>query len=303
MRVRWVVLGTISVFAVAALPYLPGSPLAGLSAPEVLGHRNSAGAPAHGDPTLSIATAASATPTIAVATPMPTRPLLHTGPVQISSPGFWSWALLDGYTGAITGSANLNAVSDSGSMIKAWLGADYLRRADERDQDLSASHLHELSIMIRDSDNAAAEDIYRTNGSTASINRLISMCGLTDSRATPGYWSLTYMSGRDAVRMGRCIAEGRAAGPQWTSWLLNEMRNVRGYGRFGIISALPPAVAKTTAIKNAWLLRTDGLMRINCLAIGDKWVLAVLVRYAGSLGEAHGIGVCRSVAQQLLAAP
>jgi hypothetical protein len=81
------------------------------------------------------------------------------------------------------------------------------------------------------------------------------------------------------------------------------MRNVRGYGRFGIIQALPATVAKTTAIKNGWLLRTDGLMRINCLAIGDKWVLAVLVRYPGSLGEAHGINICKSIAQQLLAAP
>src|SRR6266545_1366273 len=89
------------------------------------------------------------------------------------------------------------------------------------------SRLHEISIMIRDSDNGAAEDIYQVNGSTASINRLISICGLTDSRATSGSWSKTYLSSRDAVRMGKCIADGRAAGGKWTSWLLTEMRNVR----------------------------------------------------------------------------
>jgi hypothetical protein len=299
MRVRWVLLGAVVVLVIAGLPYLPGSPLAAFSAPEVLGssHRRPQSAPSSGSSAPPVVT-----PTMAVST-SPVRPLLHTGPVKISSPGFWSWALLDGYTGAITGSANLNAVNDTASMIKAWLAADFLRRADERDQDLSSSRLHELSIMIRDSDNAAAEDIYRTNGSTSSIKRLISMCGLTDSRATSGSWSRTYLSSRDAVRMGTCIADGRAAGRQWTSWLLTEMRSVRGYGRFGIIQAMPAEAAKNLAIKNGWLLRSDGLMRINCLAIGDKWVLAVLVRYAGSLGEAHGISVCRSVAQQLLTAP
>jgi hypothetical protein len=231
------------------------------------------------------------------------RPLLHNGPVKISSTGFWAWALLDGITGQISGSPNLNAVNDTASMIKAWLGADYLRRAAERGQRPTDSQLRMVSIMIRDSDNAAAESVYRANGATASINRLFSLCGLSESRATAGSWSRTYLTPRDAVRMGKCIADGRAAGQQWTAWLLTEMRSVRGYGRFGIIQALPAEVAKTTAIKNGWLLRSDGLMRINCLAIGKDWILAVETRYKGSLGEAHGINICKSVAAQLLTAP
>src|SRR4029450_5685068 len=99
------------------------------------------------------------------------------------------------------------AVNDTASMIKAWLGADFLRRAAERGQEPSPSQLRQVSIMIRDSDNQAAESIYRSNGATASISRLLSMCGLTDSRATSGSWSKTYLSSRDAVRMGKCIAD------------------------------------------------------------------------------------------------
>jgi hypothetical protein len=304
MRVRTMVLSAVAVLAIAALPYIPGSPLAAFSAPEILGSGRAEKAPSSAPAANASGVAAptSPTPTVAVSTPV-ARPLIHAGPVTISSPGFWSWAVMDARTGQINGSSNLNAVNDTASMIKAWLAADFLRRAAERNQDPGTSRLHEVSIMIRDSDNEAAEDIYQVNGSTASINRLISICGLTDSRATSGSWSKTYLSSRDAVRMGKCIADGRAAGGKWTSWLLTEMRNVRGYGRFGIISALPPDVAKTVAIKNGWLLRTDGLMRINCLAIGTDWVLAVLVRYAGSLGEAYGIGICKSVAAQLLKAP
>src|SRR5207244_8796816 len=86
----------------------------------------------------------------------PSGPLLRAGPVTISSPGFWSWALLDLNTGALTGSRNIAAQSDTASMSKAWVAADYLRRAGERRQRPSAETLRRLSTMIRDSDTTYA---------------------------------------------------------------------------------------------------------------------------------------------------
>ncbi|NJC68000.1 hypothetical protein HC028_26345 [Planosporangium flavigriseum] len=229
------------------------------------------------------------------------QPLLRPRPVSFSSPGFHSWALLNTRTGKITGSDNSTAISDTASMVKAWLAADYLRLAAQRDEKPTAARMNDLSIMIRDSDNDAAERIYRLNGGTASIQRLIRVCRLTQTSAVPGLWSETRTSAPDAVRMGGCLADGRAAGPQWTRWVLTEMRRVRGDGRFGIIKALPAAAAATTAIKNGWLLRDDdGLWHVNCLAIGDGWALAVMLRYPGSLGFEHGGTVCRSVATQLM---
>jgi hypothetical protein len=228
------------------------------------------------------------------------QPLLRPRPVAFSSPGFQSWALLDTRTGKINGSANRDATSDTVSMVKAWLAADYLRQAAQRGEKPTASRLRQLSIMIRDSDNQAAEDVFRLNGGTSSIQRLIRVCRLTASSAVPGRWSETQMSAPDAVRMGACLADGRAAGPGWTKWVLDEMRRVRGDGRFGVVDALPDDVAATTAIKNGWLLRDDGRWHVNCLAIGDGWVLAVMLRYPGSLGFEHGGTVCRSVTTQLM---
>jgi hypothetical protein len=229
------------------------------------------------------------------------QPLLRARPVALSSPGFQSWALLNTRTGELNGSANRNATSDTVSMVKAWLAADYLRQAAQRGEKPTAGRLRQLSIMIRDSDNQAAEAIYRLNGSTSSIQRLIRTCGLKNSTAVPGLWSDTRMSASDAVRMGACLADGRAAGPRWTKWVLDEMRQVRGDGRFGVVDALPDDVAVTTAIKNGWLLRDeDGLWHVNCLAIGDGWALAVMLRYPGSLGFEHGGTVCRSVTTQLM---
>jgi hypothetical protein len=227
--------------------------------------------------------------------------LLEPRPVSLDEPGFHAWALLNTHTGAITGSDNLTDTSDTVSMIKAWLAADFLRQAAQRKQTPTAAQMHTLSIMIRDSDNQAAEDTYRRNGSDDSIERLIHTCGLTDSSAVPDRWSETVMSPRDAVRMGACLADGRAAGPKWTSWVLGEMRHVRGDGRFGIVNALPAEVATRVAIKNGWLLRDEtGIWHVNCLAVGDGWVLAVMTRYDGSLGFTHGGTVCQSVTTQLL---
>jgi hypothetical protein len=150
-------------------------------------------------------------------------PLLQPRRVAFTTPGFQSWALLDTRTRKISGSANSAQTSDTVSMVKGWLAADFLRRAAQQGEKPSAARLNTLSIMIRDSDNDAAED------------------------------------------------------------------------------ALPATVASRVAIKNGWLLRdTDNQWHVNCLAIGDGWILAVMMRYAPELGFEHGGTVCASVTRQLL---
>lgn len=238
-------------------------------------------------------------------------PLLQPAPVKIDSPGFWSWALLNTRTGELVGSDNLAATSTTASMIKAWLVSDYLRRQAEAGRTPSKEWLRKLSAIIRDSHNEYTQELFRYQlGKEESIKRLISICGLTDSKPVPGYWSNTLVSARDTARMAACIADGRAAGPQWTEWVLNEMRHVRSPGNFGIIKALPPEVREQTAIKNGWLLRDEttcdgpacgpGNWHISCMAIGDGWTLGVLTRYPGRLGMEHGENICQSVAAQLL---
>jgi hypothetical protein len=234
------------------------------------------------------------------AAPALTAPLLRAAPVSVKTSGFWSWALMDRRTGEFATSTNAQVTNVTASMIKAWLAADYLRRLAERGATPNASALRQLTIMIRDSDNNAASSFYRLNGAAASIKRLIAMCGLTDSRAYID-WAHTMVSARDATRMGACIGDGRAAGTKWTEWLLNEMRHVRGGGRFGIISVLPAEVASQTAIKNGWIARSDGKWHINCMAIGPDWVLSVMTVYPASRGMSHGIEICKSVTVQLMA--
>ncbi len=245
--------------------------------------------------------AASAAPSAEPSASSGPGPLFDPDEVKLSVKGFWSWAFLDFKTGEIESSTPANALSDTASMSKAWVAADYLRRAAEKNQQPNSTIMAELSTMIRDSDTTHAYEFHVANGNLSSITRMIKLCGLTDTKGTQNSWSLTHMSSRDVARLAKCIADGRAAGPKWTSWLLNEMRSVRGPGRFGIIEALPADVAKTTAIKNGWLARDDGQWHIACMATGDGWSMGVMARYPSSLGKDYGAKTCREVTKQLLA--
>jgi hypothetical protein len=237
----------------------------------------------------------------------PPRPTLVAHEVSVDAKGFFSWALLDRKSGKISGSPNyISGLNSTESMIKAWLTADYLRLLGNKQP--TAQRLTELSRMIRDSDDSAAEDIYQVNGRNSTIKRMISVCGLTESSAVNGWWSKTQVSARDAVRLGQCVAGGKAAGPKWTSWVLSEMRQVRGTvaqqpngGRWGVIDGLPAELAADVAIKNGWtLLYDDNNWHVSCLAIQSDWVLSVLTRYPAKLGKQYGADVCKQVTQQLL---
>ncbi|MGR6316707.1 hypothetical protein Q2K19_09495 [Micromonospora soli] len=216
--------------------------------------------------------------------------------------GWYAWSVLDKRTGKIIGSKNMGETNTTASMIKSWIVADYLRRADESGQTPSDAKLADATKIIRDSDNTRAEQFYNGVGRSASIKRLIKMCGLTDSKvASDGGWSRTMLSPRDTARLGLCIDDGRAAGPKWTKWLLNEMRLVRGVGDFGIRKAFPAKVQKTIAIKNGWIDRQkEQEMHINCLAIGDTWTMGVMVRYPINMGYDYGMKNCQKITEALL---
>jgi hypothetical protein len=246
--------------------------------------------------------------------PSPVPPTLRAQPVSVPvSGGFLSWAVMDRDTGAIAGSPNITATSSTESMIKAWIVSDYLRRSTESGKNPTQPILADASAAIRDSDDNAAQRLYRAGGGNAVVSRMISTCKLTDTKVYSGWWSRTRISARDAVRMGNCIADGRAAGPKWTKWVLTEMTQVRGTatakdqratrggGRWGIIEGLPKEIlAQGVSIKNGWTLVSDGKWHINCLAIGKDWILAVLLQYPGAKGLPYGAGLCKSVTQQLV---
>nr|MDT0661329.1 serine hydrolase [Micromonospora sp. DSM 115978] len=289
-----IVAGVLLTLVLVGLRLLPGSPLAATAAAQWDRATGTSGPATGGEAT-----------TEPTPTPTPTLPALPVRPtdVTLDMDGWWSWALLDTRTGEMSGSDNRDETSFTASLIKAWIAADYLRRTAEAGDEPSDTRLEQVRIMIRDSDNNAAQTLFNVNGKLASMQRLIKLCKLTDSSpAADGGWSRTELSPQDAARLGACIADGRAAGPEWTDWLLDEMRAVRGVGDFGIRKAFPTGVRKTIAIKNGWVDRTaEQEYHVNCLAIGDGWTMAVMVQYDINLGYQPGAKMCQEVAKQLRA--
>jgi hypothetical protein len=222
----------------------------------------------------------------------------RTPTVTLETPGTYSWAFLDRATGLRYQSANAAETASTESMIKAWLAADYLTRAEAYG---FVPEYGLLEPMIRDSDDNAAELIYWNNGGDDSIARMITTCGLLDTQIFSGWWSLTMMSARDAVSLGACITDGVATGPASTEWLLSEMRQVRGEGYFGVVGGLSARPLAKVAIKNGWTLHSNaGIWQVNCLAIHPKWVMAVMTTYSWDLGLAHGSEICAQVTRQIL---
>ncbi|TCB92830.1 hypothetical protein E0H26_23580 [Micromonospora zingiberis] len=279
---------------------------------------------------LSAGPGAGVPETVAAPSPEPPPPpTLAPAKVSVNFKGeFFSWALMERESGKISGSKNMASTSSTESMLKAWIVADYLRQLG--DEEPSAGIKKAASVAIRDSDDDATNVVFRLAGGSYTvpangqpdpvIKRAIKICGLTDTKRGnvdpyKGYWSFTRMSPRDAVRLGDCIADGKAAGPKWTKWLLAEMSKVRGStadkdqkprlggGRWGIIDGLPESILSQgpVSMKNGWTsLRYDGNWHVNCLAVTEKWSLAVMLRYPDGRGLAYGSDVCASVTAQLV---
>lgn len=239
---------------------------------------------------------------------LPARPQPERGPlplkatdIKIIQSGWFSWALLDTRTGALSGPDDRDVVSTTASLIKPWIAADFLRRTADRGLTPSEEDLEQIESMIRDSDNEAADALYIEDGRDDSIRRLISTCGLVDSRVADDLgWSRTLISAADITRLGACIADGRAAGPRWTSYLLDQMRAVTGTGDFGVRKAFPADQQSKIAIKNGWVDRDEEQeYHVSCLAIGDGWVVGVVTRYQIDKGYEYGARICELVGQQL----
>jgi hypothetical protein len=217
--------------------------------------------------------------------------------IAVGAANWSSWALLDRRTGAIAGPADAgDEANTTESMVKPWIVADYLRQLTAAGEQPDQETLDELTLVIVDSNDPLAEKYYQLGGGDELIQRLAATCGLTDLGIESTLWGMTWMTPQDAVRYGLCIADGRAAGPNWTPWLLSTMKEVRGGvedqdsgevqgGRWGIIEGLPAELARDLSFKNGWTLYEDG-WHVNCLAIHPEFVFAVMMRMPATLPEA-----------------
>ncbi|MEV6527294.1 serine hydrolase [Longispora sp. NPDC051575] len=235
----------------------------------------------------------------AVPRPGSTAPAPDSAGVVVDREGWNSWTLLDLDTGKRRGSANsVTETNNTESMVKVWIGADYIAGAEAEGRALTDEEWAEIGAMIRYSDDDAAETLWAARGGDAVIERLIGECGLTGTAVSPEWWSYTQITAGDAVTMLQCVLD-RAKTSTGTAKLVDEMRAVDPSNAFGIPAALPAGTP--VAVKNGWTLQeSEDLWHVNCLATWGHWALSVLTWYPGELGQDYGAATCGDVTRQLL---
>lgn len=205
-----------------------------------------------------------------------------------AGPDVLGWAIADVATGTILAEHGGGTTNPSASVVKAWLAADAMNRAGNN-PDLA----HDAQAALVDSDNDAATRLYRADGADRGLWRMIYTCRLYATLPVRQEWGATLISATDVAKLGACVANGTAAGPTWTRWILDRMHTVRGTGRFGAVNVLPGA---DIAIKNGWIVN-NGNWIVNCLTIVDnRWSIGVITRYPEPLGLDHGAALCAHVA-------
>ncbi|MEQ3552480.1 hypothetical protein WIS52_18555 [Pseudonocardia nematodicida] len=216
-----------------------------------------------------------------------------------------SWALLDttgedpaGGTPRWTGSANAATHrTESESTIKAWLSMDTLRAAAEAGRAVTPAERADISAAVRASDNSATERMYRANGREAALARLQPECGVDVATSRPGWWSFTQLSAVDAAAILACVRERATEWPGGEE-LLVDLRAITPDGRSGVHTRFGPDVSE----KNGWTQHGRGFWNVNCVLADDDRALAVLTTYPDDRGVDYGWGVCRDVADDVLAA-
>ncbi|WP_369227688.1 serine hydrolase [Streptomyces sp. R39] len=169
---------------------------------------------------------------------------------------------------------------DTASIVKVDLLAAMLLHARDHRRDLTARENAQAEVMIRNSDNTAANALWRAVGAAPGLDSANRRLGLTSTQGGPGgLWGLTRTTAADQIRLLRAIfgtgptpldaaSRGRIAA------LMTEIADGQSWG----VSAAADA---GWALKNGWLMRTTtGLWDINSIgrvtAGGHRYLVSVL---------------------------
>ncbi|MEW2292068.1 serine hydrolase [Streptomyces sp. NPDC006743] len=190
---------------------------------------------------------------------------------------------------------------DTASIIKVDILATALLQAQDAGRTLTAQERACAEPMIRHSDNAAANALWRRIGRAPGLEAANKRLGLTATKGGPGAkWGLTRTTASDQIRLLRAVFDTGAAGGTdaraGTGGALNAdsrayirtlMNTVEPEQAWGVSAAGTPSA---TALKNGWLQRsTSGLWDVNSVGRitvdGHRYLVAVLSDGNASMGE------------------
>jgi hypothetical protein len=173
-----------------------------------------------------------------------------------------SMAVHDRLTEQTTSNGNATALVMA-SVAKLFIADDLLLQDATGQSQLSADDRKALDVMLRSSDDTAAENFWNRGGGNAIITRVAARYGLA-SLAPPydGRWCNTMITAADLVQYYDMLLDGTGGLPQdEASVIINNLsqstpQGIDGYPqRFGIPDGL---FAEPVAVKQGWMCCWNG---------------------------------------------
>ncbi|MGW5047549.1 serine hydrolase [Streptomyces griseoluteus] len=202
-----------------------------------------------------------------------------------------------------------DASYDTASIVKVDILATLLLQAQDAGRPLTARERALAEPMIRNSDNAATNALWREIGGAAGLEAANKRMGLTSTKGGPGpKWGLTQTTASDQIRLLLRVFDGAATSvadspldQDSRAYIRALMTRVASDQAWGVSAAS----GSDHALKNGWLQRTaSGLWDVNSVGRvtvdGHRYLVAVLSDGSPSMNE--GISVVEQAARQAVAA-
>jgi hypothetical protein len=174
---------------------------------------------------------------------------------------------LDRDTGQIV-SNGVNKPFPIASVVKLFIADDLLLQVSKGETQLSAADRASLDVMLRSSDDSAAQNFWDRSGGNAVIARVKARYGLGGTTAPwNGHWDVTTSTASDLVRYYDMLLDG-AGGlpPEQANVIIGDLAQSTPTGtdgypqRFGLPEGL---YAEPVAVKQGWFCCWNGANQLH----------------------------------------
>ncbi|MEU0035218.1 MULTISPECIES: serine hydrolase [unclassified Streptomyces] len=214
---------------------------------------------------------------------------------------------LDG-TGRVPTVYGDDVTYDTASIIKVDILATLLLQAQDEGRRLTAQERARAEPMIRHSDNAAANALWREIGRAPGLEAANKRLGLTETKGGSGTrWGLTRTTVSDQIRLLRAVFGTGGKSDGGATALNQESRTYVRTLMAGVATeqawGVSAAGGSGAALKNGWLQRsTSGLWDVNSVGRivvdGHHYLVAVLSD--GSTSMKDGVALVERAARAAL---
>ena len=191
--------------------------------------------------------------------------------------------VLDRNTGQMVSNGD-NKPFPIASVVKLFIADDLLLQESQGKTTLSAADRKSLDVMLRSSDDNAAQMFWDRSGQNAIIARVVARYGLTGTRAPSNrHWDVTQSTASDLVRYYDMLLNGTGGlPPEQAIVIIGDLAQSTPTGtdgypqRFGIPDGL---YAEPVAVKQGWFCCWSGAnqLHVSTGAIGPdrRYVMAI----------------------------